>query len=154
MPSGLSRSAVSRLLDWRIAAAGIAVLVLVLAQTGLGQDALRAIGLSPARNTFVELYFPNARSLPSAVPTSHRLELRFSVGNELLATHTFHWRISESAGKATIALATGHLRIAPSHTRTVTEHLRVRCFGKRTQLVISLEHWPARISQWFDCPSV
>ena len=54
----------------RIATAGVALVALIVIQSGLGQSVLRDAGVSRPTGPFVAIYLPNARALPSKVPAS------------------------------------------------------------------------------------
>jgi hypothetical protein len=136
--------------DGKVAIAGILVIVLLVVQTGFGHSALQAAGLSRPTESFVELYFPDARTLPSTLPASRRLKIRFAVGYVGSRTHSFAWQVSERTDKV---LASGHSIVTASRTDVVVQILRVDCSGKRTQLRISVEHSSARITLWLSCPS-
>jgi len=137
----------------RIAVAGIVAIVLLVIQTGFGQSVIRTAGLSRPTEPFVELYFPNARALPSILPASDRLNIRFAIGNVGLTTHAFAWQVSEETAKAQIGLASGHSVVPASRTDVVVQRVRVYCLGKRVQLLVSVARSSARITLWLACPS-
>jgi hypothetical protein len=137
----------------RIVIAGTVAIVLLVIQTGFGQSVLKAAGLSRPTEPFVELYFPNARTLPSILPASDRLKIRFAVGNVGLTTHAFAWQVSEKTDKVQIRLASGRSVVPASRTDVVVQRVRVYCSGKRAQLLVSVERSSARITLWLACPS-
>jgi hypothetical protein len=114
--------------NWRIAVAATVAIVLLVLQTGLGQSVLKAVGFSRPTEPFVELYFPNARTLPSTLPASDHLNIRFAMSNVGPTTHAFAWQVS-------------------------VQRIRVYCSARRVQVLISIEHTSARITLWLACPS-
>ena len=136
-----------------IATAGIVAIVLLVIQTGFGHSALRAAGLSRPTESFVELYFPRAQTLPSTLPASGRLKIRFAVGSVGPTTHTFVWQVSEGTGQVQLTLASGRSVVSAGRTETVVQSVHVHCSGQRTQLLVSVEHSSARITLWLACRS-
>ncbi len=144
----------ARARNGKIAVAGVLAVVLLFAQTGFGHSLIKAAGLSRPTPSFVELYFPGARALPSTVPHSGVLVIRFAVGGVGgLTTRSLDWKVTEQTGKVQHELAAGRSVVAANRTATVARKIRVHCSGKRAQLVISLTHSSARITLWLACPS-
>jgi hypothetical protein len=139
--------------DARIAIAGILAIVLLVLQTGIGRAAFQAAGLSRPTPSFVELYFPDARALPSSLPASDHLELRFALNNVGMTTHSFTWQVSDNTGKVTLRLVSGRSAVSANGTDVVVRNIRVDCSGKRAELLVSVERTSARISLWLACPS-
>jgi hypothetical protein len=141
-----------RRFDGKIAVAGMLALLVLIAQTGLGHSALRAAGISGSDESFVELYFPDPRTLPSTVPASGQLGIRFAMGNVGSEARPFVWKISEDTGKAQLRLASGRSVVAGNGKAVVAELVRVHCPGTRAHVVISLERSTAKITMWLACP--
>src|SRR5271165_4618454 len=118
-------------------AASLAIVVLVL-QTGLGQSALRAVGLSRPTAPFVELYFPDARALPSTAPKSGPLEIRFALGNVGSTSNSFAWSVSDNSGTALTNLASGRSVVGAGRTVVIARRIRVVCARKLSQLLVSV----------------
>jgi len=136
----------------RIAVGVVLALLLLLAQTGFGHSVLRAAGVARPTEGFVELYFPDARTLPSSLPASGRLKIRFAVGNFGSTTRSLVWRVSENTGLAEVRLAAGRTVVAASRTVVVAQTVRIACLRHRAQLLISLKRSSARITLWLACP--
>jgi hypothetical protein len=139
--------------NWRIAVAATVAIVLLVLQTGLGQSVLKAVGFSRPTEPFVELYFPNARTLPSTLPASDHLNIRFAMSNVGPTTHAFAWQVSEKTGDAPLGLASGNSVVPANRTDVVVQRIRVYCSARRVQVLISIEHTSARITLWLACPS-
>jgi hypothetical protein len=132
----------------------VAVALLVL-QTGLGHSALQAVGVTRSSPSFVELYFPDAQALPSTVPASGRLEVRFAIGNVGLKTRSLAWKVSENTGRTQLRLASGRSVVPVYKKDTVTQTVRIHCAvgrGQSTELLVSVTHSSARITLWLACP--
>jgi hypothetical protein len=151
LPVGGGR--VARRSHGRIATAGVLALVLLVVQTGFGHSVLRAAGLSRPTASFVELYFPDAKALPSMLPASGRLSIRFAVDNVGLATRSFVWQVSDETSKAHIRLASGRSIVTGNRTVVVARTVRADCSGERTELLVSLQRSSARITLWLACPN-
>ena len=143
----------TRIGDGKIAIAAIIAIGLLALQTGPGQSLLRAAGLSRPTAPFVELYFPDARSLPSSLPASRRLTVHFALGNRSTVARPFVWTVSEEIGSRRLALAAGRSVVPANRAVTVTQPVRVACPGKRTQLLVSLQRSSARLTLWLACRS-
>jgi len=130
---------------------GVVAIVLLLIQTGLGQAAFRVVGLSHPPTPFVQLYFPNARDLPSILPASERINVDFAIGNSRLTSHAFAWRVYQDTGGRQTGLATGRTVVGAGRTALVTRHLRLHCASKRLLLVVSVKRPSARIALWLTC---
>ena len=139
----------ARLGDGKIAAALILAVGLLVVQTGFGHSLLRAAGISRPPASFVELYFPDARGLPSALPASRRLTVQFAMGNRASERRSFVWEITEGP----LRLASGRSVVSPNRTVVVAQTVRVACARARTQLLVSLARSSARLSLWLACPS-
>jgi hypothetical protein len=128
-------------------------IALIVIQSGFGQSILRDTGLSRTAEPFVELYFSNARALPSNVPTSDHLNIGFAMGNVGPTAHRFAWRVSEETDKIAIGLASGHTVLPARQTALVSQRVRVYCLSRRVQLLVSVARSSARITLWLNCPS-
>jgi len=138
--------------NWRIVATATAAIVLLVLQTGLGQSVLKVAGFSRPTEAFVELYFPDARTLPAIVPASRRLNVRFAMSNVGSNNRSFSWQVSEKANKAQLRLASGNAVVSARRTDVVVQRVLVYCSTGRVQLVVSIEHSSATVTMWLACP--
>jgi hypothetical protein len=127
---------------------GILIVLLLVAQTGFGHSVLQAAGLTRPSDSFVELYFPDARALPSALPASGRLTVRFALGYVGSRSHSLYWRVYGPTGKS---LTSGDSVVTANRTDLIVRSVRISCSGKRTRLSVSVEHSSARITLWLTC---
>jgi hypothetical protein len=142
-----------RVRDGKVALIGVLAIVLLVMQTSIGHLLLRDSGLSRPSATFVALYFPDSRALPSKLPASGRLELSFVVDNVAATTGSFTWQVSQAKGSSQLSLATGRASVGANRTLTVTRNLHVHCSTRRTQLRVSIQRPPARLTLWLACPN-
>lgn len=133
----------------------LAVLAVALLglQTGLGHRALRAIGLSTTATSFVELYFPDAKALPSQLPPSDDIDVRFSMDNVSPQARSVPWVVSESSGSRNLPLVSGSSQVPANGSVTILQRLRVYCTGGRAQLSVAVPNSSTRINLWLACPS-
>ena len=84
-----------------IAPAGVALVALIVIQSGLGQSVLRDAGvIATDRALRRDLYLPNARALPSKVPASDRFAITFALDNlDQQLTHLRGKCLSKRAGR-------------------------------------------------------
>ena len=143
----------ARVCDGKVALVGILAIVMLGLQTSVGHALLRASRVSRPTSTFVELYFTRSQALPSSVPTSGRVEVSFVVGNVAAGTRTFAWQVSQTKGGGHLRLASGQASVGANQTLAIARTLRVHCSTGRTQLRVSIERPPARLTLWLACPS-
>ena len=143
---------VARARDGRIAIVGSLAIVLLVVQSGIGQFVLRTAGLSRAEAPYVELYFPDARSLPTTLPKSDRPRRPFRGGQRwfdhsqpCLAGHR-----GKGQGAARTRIWT--LRSsAANRTKVISRTVRVQCPGNRALVEVAVEGSSARITLWLAC---
>lgn len=156
MPFQSSRRVLVRVAGARggtiVVVAFLAIVLLVL-QTGLGHRVLRAVGLSSTTTSFVELYFPDASALPSQLPPSDGVNVRFAIDNISPAARSVPWRVSESTGNRTLLLVSGNSSVPANRSVTVIQKLRMYCTGGRAQLAVAVPGSSTRIDLWLACPS-
>ena len=111
---------VARANDGRMAIVGVIAVVLLVLQSGVGQFVLRVAGVSHKSPSFVELYFPDARSLPTSLPKTDRLDVRFAVGNISSVTRTITWHLTETKGNSHLPLGQGRSVVGPGRTNLVS----------------------------------
>lgn len=146
-------SRVTRARDRSIAIVGALVLVLLLLQSGIGHSLLSAAGVSRPSASYVELYFTNARYIPTALPKSDRLDVRFAVVNVSTTTRTISWQITEKRGNAPLVLFSGSSVVRANRTNVISENVHVQCSGDRAQLSVATRDSTARITLWLACRS-
>jgi hypothetical protein len=141
-----------RLNNW-IIVGGIVAILLLVAQSSLGQSVLRSAGLSRQTTPFLALYFPNANQLSATLPASGGLTVHFSIDNVGLTTRSVAWHISQATNGVSHQLAAGAVRVEQNRTVTVTQPLQLQCSGTRTELLVSLTGSSALVSRWLTCPN-
>ena len=143
----------ARVRDGKVALVGILAIVLLVMQTSIGHSLLRDSGLSRPSATFVALYFPNSRALPSKLPASGRLDLSFVLDNVAATTGSFAWQVSQAKGSGQLRLASGRASVGANRTLVIKQSLHVHCSTRRAQLRVSIERPPARLTLWLACPN-
>ncbi len=135
-----------------IAASAILVLVAgitTLAQSGIGQRALRHIGVGSTPTRYTELAFVDPTELPTTVHrVPSRLPTAFTITNHEHATTTYHWQIVATDLRARV-LDAGQVLVEQGHRAYVDPLITTGC-SSRTRFTVQLtsgEH----IGFWVNC---
>lgn len=136
------------------AAAIVATLaILVLAQTPVGVDALRGVGLVSTPEAFVELYFsdPTAGREPIASGVED-VTVDFTVAARG-APADVTWRVDVGRGRGGVGTDSGVVRLSADEARTVSRTLSASCgTGQdRIRVRVGLEPTNQEIVTWVPC---
>ena len=125
----------------------LCLVVVALAQTDAGANAMRSIGLAAPAEPYTELYFTNSQMIAALSDTnqrqSSRFHLRFVVHNAGRVTQTYRWTVTQGSkvvlrGAAT--LAAGHFGFEGAELRLCPKHrvARARRKARRTLRMVSI----------------
>jgi hypothetical protein len=88
------------------------LVVLALAQTGVGGTVLRLTGLAQAAPAYSALYFTNVGTLPSKIPAGRfSIALPFAVNNASRTDRTYQWTAEVVTAGITRRAASGKLSV-------------------------------------------
>jgi hypothetical protein len=130
-----------------------AALVLGLAQTGPGGDALGSLGLRSPSEGYTELAFEASGSLPEHVtaPTATP-DMPFIVGNREGGDRTYRWIIQRRDRSGLRQVATGTTpRLASGSSLIVTPRVRFACAETRVRVIVRLAEPAQSIAYWTRC---
>jgi hypothetical protein len=130
-----------------------AALVLGLAQTGPGGDALGSLGLRSPSEGYTELAFKASGSLPEHVtaPTATP-DMPFIVGNREGGDRTYRWIIQRRDRSGLRQVATGTTpRLASGSSLIVTPRVRFACGEGRVRVIVRLAEPAQSIAYWTRC---
>jgi hypothetical protein len=130
-----------------------AVVLLGLAQTGPGGDALGSLGLRSPSEGYTELGFKASGSLPERVtaPTATP-DMPFIVGNREGGDRTYRWIIQARDRHGVRQVATGTTpRLASGSSLIVTPRVRLACAEGRVRVIVRLVRPAQSIAYWTRC---
>lgn len=120
-----------------------------LAQSSVGQSALRNVGVVARAARYSELAFVDPLDLPTAVyRTPSQLTLPFTITNREGARHTYIWQLLVSDGASRVS-RTGSVQLAPGQQAELDPSLTFRCVS-RTRLVVGISTGQ-EIGSWTTC---
>jgi hypothetical protein len=123
--------------------------VTTLAQSSVGQRALRHIGVGSMPSRYTELAFIDPAKLPNTVHRiPSRLQTAFTITNHERAATTYHWRIVATDVQSRV-LDAGQVLVEQGHRAYVDPLITTGC-SSRTRFTIQLssgEH----IGFWANC---
>jgi hypothetical protein len=131
-----------------------AALLLGLAQTSAGTDALGSLGLRSEAAGFTELAFKASGSLPKHVDSpTDQPRIPFIVGNQEGSARTYAWTVEQRiAGGGAVELAHGTTRkLENASSIAITPDVTVRCTAQRVRVVVKLADPAQSIAFWTRC---
>jgi hypothetical protein len=130
-----------------------AALLLGLAQTSTGKDALVSLGVRSHETGFTELSFSRPATLPDHLPTgSAKLAAPFLIRNAEGHARSYAWTIEQRDGRAERVLAKGTTPVVPrGQALYVNPALSATCSAPRVQTVVRLAGLSQSVTFWSSC---
>jgi hypothetical protein len=132
-----------------------AALLVGLAQTGTGADALGSLGLHSQAEGFTELGFQASGSLPDHVGgPGDGTSMPFIIGNHEGEQRSYAWIVEQRTGDGTRELAHGTTpQLGDARSTLVTPAVTVDCGapGDRVRVIVRLADPAQSIAFWTRC---
>jgi hypothetical protein len=130
-----------------------AALLVGLAQTGAGADALGSLGLRSQAEGFTELGFKASGSLPRHVGgPGDDTSMPFIVGNHEGAKRSYAWIVEQRTGHGTRELAHGTTpELGDARSTMITPAVTVDCVEPRVRVIVRLVEPAQSIAFWTRC---
>lgn len=129
-----------------------AALLLGLAQTAVGRDALDSLGVRNDDGGFTELSFAQPGDLPRRMTEDVVVKVPFFIRNRETGPRAYRWVVEQHSGARTRVLASGSTATtAVGRAAYVSPELALPCDRVRSQAVVRVVGIDQSIDFWTKC---
>jgi hypothetical protein len=134
--------------------AAIAAVAATVAQSAVGHEVLRRVGLLERPAAYTSLGFQNPRFLVEKLASKRaNVGISFVIHNAGSDSRKYQWSVLLVEKGHARRVAVGDARVIPGHSVAVTRSEEISCVGGRVQVVVRLASPAEVIDSWIACPS-